>query len=58
MLASQVLWGDVALQFQFYDGLPEQLKEKVTILRKPESLREMVNVTMMCCIGNAKPNED
>ena len=23
MLASQVLWGDVALRFQFYDSLPE-----------------------------------
>jgi len=46
MLASQVLWGDVALQFQFYDSLPEQLKEKVAILRKPESLREMVNITV------------
>src|SRR5258708_39139181 len=46
MLASQVLWGDAALQFQFYDGLPEQLKEKVVILGKPESLREMVNVTV------------
>src|SRR5258707_14572843 len=45
-LASQVYWGDVALQFQFYDGLPERLKEKVAILGKPESLREMVNVTV------------
>src|SRR5258708_15267375 len=47
MLASRVLWGDAALRFQFYNGLPEQLKEKVAILRKPESLREMVNV-MVC----------
>src|SRR5260221_5465957 len=46
MLASRVLWGDAALPFQFYDGLPEQLKEKVAILGKPESLREMVNVTV------------
>src|SRR5258705_6339354 len=44
MLASQVLWGDAALQFQFYDGLPEQLKDKIMILGKPESLQEMVNV--------------
>src|SRR5258708_12940757 len=46
MLASQVLWGDAALQFQFYNSLPEQLKEKVVILGKPESLREMVNITV------------
>src|SRR5258705_12673972 len=45
-LASRVYWGDVALRFQFYDGLPERLKEKVAILGKPESLREMVNVTV------------
>src|SRR5258708_22931852 len=45
-LASQVYWGDAALRFQFYDSLPERLKEKVTILGKPESLREMVNVTV------------
>src|SRR6266481_9220171 len=31
-LASRVYWGDAALQFQFYDGLPERLKEKVAIL--------------------------
>ena len=45
-LASRVHWGDAALRFQFYNGLPERLKEKVTILGKPESLREMVNVTV------------
>src|SRR5258708_1169625 len=46
MLASQVLWGDVALCFQFYNGLPEQLKDKITILGKPGSLQEMVNITV------------
>ena len=45
-LASQVYWGDAALRFQFYNSLPERLKEKVVILGKPESLREMVNVTV------------
>src|SRR5258707_322310 len=45
-LASRVSWGDVALRFQFYDGLPERLKDKIAILGKPESLREMVNVTV------------
>ena len=37
-LASRVLWGDVALRFQFYDGLPDRLKDKIGILGKPESL--------------------
>ncbi len=46
MLASQVLWEDVALCFQFYNGLPEWLKDKIMILGKPESLWEMVNVTV------------
>src|SRR5258708_1073149 len=46
MLASREIWGDAALRFQFYDGLPDQLKEKVAILRKPKSLREMVNITV------------
>ncbi len=46
MLASWVLWGDVALCFQFYDGLPEWLKDKIVILGKPKSLWEMVNVTV------------
>ena|SRR5258708_4450380 len=45
-LASRVSWGDAVLRFQFYDGLPEQLKDKIAILGKPESLREMVNVTV------------
>src|SRR5260370_35218049 len=44
-LASRVHWGDAALRFQFYNSLPERLKEKVMILGKPESLREMVNIT-------------
>ncbi len=46
MLASRVSWGDAVLHFQFYDGLPEQLKDKITILGKPKSLWEMVNVTV------------
>src|SRR5258708_15188352 len=46
MLASRVSWGDVALRFQFYNGLPKRLKDKIMILGKPESLQEMVNVTV------------
>src|SRR5258708_31356441 len=41
-LASCVAWGDTALHFQFYDGLPDHLKDKVTILGKPDSLRELI----------------
>src|SRR5258705_12918534 len=35
---SCVAWGDAALCFQFYDGLPDHLKDKVAILSKPDSL--------------------
>ena len=44
MLASQVAWGNSALRFQFYDGLPDRLKDRIAILGKPESLRELVDV--------------
>ena len=37
-LASRVEWGDVALHFQFYNSLPEQLKDQITLLRKPDTL--------------------
>ena len=45
-LASRVAWGDAALRFQFYDGLPERLKDKVSMLGKPDSLRELVKVAV------------
>src|SRR5258707_15643350 len=45
-LASRVSRGDVALCFQFYNGLPERLKDKIMILWKPESSQEMVNITV------------
>ncbi len=38
MLASRVEWGDAALCFQFYDGLPDQLKDQIAFLRKPDTL--------------------
>jgi len=44
-LVSRVEWGDAALHFQFYDGLPDQLKDQITLLRKPDNLRELVQVT-------------
>src|SRR5260370_2469244 len=37
-LASRVEWGDVALCFQFYDGLPDQLKDQITLYRNPNTL--------------------
>ncbi len=37
-LASRVEWGDAALRFQFYDGLPEQLKDQIALLGKPDTL--------------------
>src|SRR5258708_2029178 len=44
-LASCVGWGEQALRFQFYDGLPEHLKDRLAMLGKPDSLRELVQVT-------------
>src|SRR5260370_9127744 len=49
-LASHVNWGDGALHFQFYDGLPDRLKDKITILSKPETLFQMVQTTQ--CYDN------
>ena len=37
-LASCAAWGDAALHFQFYNGLPDHLKDKVAILGKLDSL--------------------
>ena len=44
-LASRIGWGEQALRFQFYDGLPEHLKDRLAMLGKPDSLRELVQVT-------------
>src|SRR5258708_9671660 len=45
MLASRIGWGEQALHFQFYDGLPERLKDRLSMLGKPNSLHELVLVT-------------
>src|SRR5258708_34647173 len=42
----RVEWGDAVLQFQFYDGLPDQLKDWIALLRKPNNLQELVQVTI------------
>src|SRR5258705_7998559 len=44
-LALWVGWGKQALHFQFYDGLPECLKDRLAMLGKPNSLRDLVLVT-------------
>src|SRR5258707_10680594 len=45
-LASRVEWGDAALRFQFYDSLPERLKDWIALLGKPDTLRELVQATV------------
>src|SRR5260370_1787936 len=49
-LATCINWGDGALHFQFYDGLPNCLKDKITILGKPDNLQELVQTTQ--CYDN------
>ena len=44
-LTAQVAWGDAALHFQFYDGLPDQLKDKIAFMGKPNTLCELIEVT-------------
>src|SRR5260370_15618824 len=44
-LAARLGWGEGALRFQFYDGLPDRLKDKIAILSKPDTLCELVQVT-------------
>ena len=40
-LATQVLWGPAALRYQFYKGLPARLKDRISEVRKPETLEEL-----------------
>src|SRR5260221_7028706 len=42
MLVSRVAWGEAALHFQFYDSLPDSLKDSLGLLGKPDSLQELV----------------
>ena len=44
-LASCIGWGEQVLCFQFYDGLPEHLKDRLAMLGKPNLLRKLVQVT-------------
>ncbi len=49
-LASHIGWGEQALRFQFYDSLPERLKDRLAMLGKPDLLCELVQVTQ--CYDN------
>src|SRR5260370_36182796 len=49
-LTAHVGWGEGALCFQFYNGLPDQLKDKITLLGKPNTLCKLVQVTQ--CYDN------
>src|SRR5258708_17148514 len=49
-LASRVAWGEAALHFQFYDSLPDGLKDHLGLLGKPNSLWELVRTTQ--CFDN------
>lgn len=40
-LATQVHWGTSALRYQFYLGLPDRLKDHISLLGKPDSLYEL-----------------
>src|SRR5258708_21278359 len=44
-MIQHVGWGEQALCFQFYDSLPEQLKDCLVMLGKPDSLCKLVLVT-------------
>ena len=43
-LAMQVRWGQAALQYQFYKGLPSRLKDRISEVGKPSSLEELRNL--------------
>lgn len=40
-LATQVHWGTSALRYQFYLGLPDRLKDHISLVGKPDSLYEL-----------------
>ena len=39
--AVQIQWGDAALRSQFYDGLPDRLKDEISRVGKPDSVLQM-----------------
>src|SRR5258707_5604209 len=49
-LVSRVAWGEAALCFQFYNRLPNHLKDCLGLLGKPNSVQELVHNTQ--CFNN------
>ena len=43
-LATQVRWGTAALRYQFYKGLPDRLKDRISEVGKPETLEGLRNL--------------
>ena len=40
-LATQVSWGSEALRYQFYKGLPDRLKDRISEIGKPKDLNKL-----------------
>ena len=40
-LATQVLWGENALRYQFYAGLPDRIKDQIANVGKPATLTDL-----------------
>jgi Retrotransposon gag protein/Zinc knuckle len=43
-LATQVLWGENALRYQFYTGLPDRIKDQIANVGKPATLADLRNL--------------
>ena len=43
-LATQTRWGHDALRYQFYCGLPERLKDRISDVGKPDNLNDLRNL--------------
>ena len=43
-LATQVLWGENALRYQFYTGLPDRIKDQIANVGKPATLVDLRNL--------------
>jgi hypothetical protein len=43
-LATQVLWGENALWYQFYTGLPDRIKDQIANVGKPATLADSRNL--------------
>src|SRR5258708_8488210 len=48
-LTFQIGWGNNALQYQFYNSLPDRLKDHLAVLGRPNTLWELV-------LGNPAPS--